>query len=212
MPTIAIIEDNLPLANTLKEILAHIQDAKWVGTWHTGEEGLLHIPQIKPDIVLMDINLPGIDGIQTTERLKRVYPAVQIIMVTVYLDHGKIFDALKSGACGYILKRTAATDIPRALKDLALGGAPMSPEIARRVVETFHQPKIRENVLPESNLTKRETEILASLSTGKANKEIASELNISPETVRVHLKRIYEKLHVHTRTEAAILYRDASKK
>lgn len=210
MPTIAIVEDNKPLANTLREMVNQLTDVSCIGVWHSGEDALVKIPAFGPDIVLMDINLPGIDGIETTSRLKQVMPDLQIIMFTIYLDHDKIFDALKAGACGYILKRSAATDLPRALADLAEGGAPMSPEIARRVVQTFHRPPSAP--LPPADdsekLTKRENEILSHLATGLANKEIADKLGISTETVRVHLKRIYEKLHVHSRTEAALKFRD----
>jgi DNA-binding NarL/FixJ family response regulator len=211
MPTIAIVEDNKALANTLREMVELIPDCSCAGVWHTGEDALVKIPAFGPDIVLMDINLPGIDGIETTAKLKQTMPTLQIIMFTVYLDHDKIFDALKAGACGYILKRSAATDLPRALADLAQGGAPMSPEIARRVVEAFYRPASAPTPpsTEELNLTKRESEILSLLRTGLANKEIADKLNISTETVRVHLKRIYEKLHVHSRTEAAMKYRDS---
>ena len=208
MPTIAIVEDNPTLAETLREMVSNIPDVSCVGLWPTGEQALRELPGLKPEIVLMDINLPGIDGIETTAKLKLVMPDCHIIMVTVYLDHDKIFDALKAGATGYILKRSAATDLPRALADLAEGGAPMSPEIARRVVETFHRPK-SPTPAHELNLTKREFEILEHLTTGLANKEIADRLGISTETVRVHLKSIYEKLHVHSRTEAAMKFRDA---
>jgi DNA-binding NarL/FixJ family response regulator len=211
MPAIAIVEDNKALANTLREMVELIPDCTCAGVWHTGEDALVKIPAFGPDIVLMDINLPGIDGIETTAKLKQTMPTLQIIMFTVYLDHDKIFDALKAGACGYILKRSAATDLPRALADLAQGGAPMSPEIARRVVEAFYRPASAPTPpsTEDLNLTKRESEILSLLSTGLANKEIADKLNISTETVRVHLKRIYEKLHVHSRTEAAMKYRDS---
>ncbi len=208
--SVAIVEDNHALGVNMQAIVNHTAGFTTCGLWGSGEEALKKVPAFGPDIVLMDIHLPGISGIETTALLKSQMPQLQVIMVTVYLDHDKIFSALKAGACGYILKRAAATELPRALVDLQLGGAPMSPEIARRVVEAFHTPlAVPKPATVAMHLTKRETEILELLATGLANKEIADRLNVSIETVRVHLKRIYEKLHVHSRTEAAIKYRDA---
>lgn len=208
--SVAIIEDNHALGVNLQAIVDSTPGFATCGLWGSGEEALKKVPAFGPEIVLMDIHLPGINGIETTAMLKAQMPQLQVIMVTVYLDHDKIFSALKAGACGYILKRAAATELPRALIDLQLGGAPMSPEIARRVVEAFHVPQAPPlPTSPSMHLTKRETEILELLATGLANKEIADRLSVSIETVRVHLKRIYEKLHVHSRTEAAIKYRDA---
>ena len=131
-------------------------------------------------------------------------------MVTVYRDHDQIFAALKAGASGYLLKRSTPEEVRQAIRDVRSGGAPMSAEIARRVVEAFHQPlKSPEAEAQEVKLSKRETEILELLTKGLANKEIADRLGISVETVRVHLRRVYEKLHVHSRTEAAMKFRDS---
>jgi DNA-binding NarL/FixJ family response regulator len=182
---------------------------KCVGVWNDGPSALKGIPSSKSEIVLMDIHLPlGMDGIELTARLKRIMPQLMVIMVTIYRDNEKIFDALKAGASGYLLKRSSPEDLRRAILDVKGGGAPMSAEIARRVVEAFHKPSTPAD--PELGLSKRETEILQLLSKGLANKEIADQLGLSVETVRVHLKRIYDKLHVHSRTEAAMKYRDAT--
>ena len=208
MTTVAIVEDNAVVAASLRRIVESAPDCSCVGVWRSGEEALEKVPAFRPDVVLMDIHMPGITGIETTARLKQMLPDLLVIMVTVYRDHEKIFDALKAGACGYLLKRSTPDEVRRAIADVRTGGAPMSAEIARRVVEAFHrQSKPAEEAV---HLSKRETEILDLLTQGLANKEIADRLGLSIETVRVHLRRIYDKLHVHSRTEAAMKYRDSS--
>lgn len=205
MTTVAIVEDNAVVGASLRRIIESASGCTCTGVWRSGEEALEKVPAFRPDVVLMDIHLPGLTGIETTARLKRELPDLLVIMVTVYRDHEKIFDALKAGACGYLLKRSSPDEVRRAIADVRTGGAPMSAEIARRVVEAFHhQPKPPGE---EANLSKRETEILELLTQGLANKEIADRLGLSIETVRVHLRRIYDKLHVHSRTEAAMKYR-----
>jgi DNA-binding NarL/FixJ family response regulator len=199
---------------------AEIPDADWDRFYQvnvmsavqlTGEEALNKVPAFRPDVVLMDIHLPGISGIETTARLKVEIPDLLVIMVTVYRDHDKIFDALKAGACGYLLKRSSPAELRQAILEVRDGGAPMSAEIARRVVEAFHKPRPVPGPGGEPvRLSRRETEILDLLTKGLANKEIADRLSLSVETVRVHLRRIYEKLHVHSRTEAAMKYREVS--
>lgn len=212
MTTVAIVEDNAGLGANLRRIVESTPECQCVGVWRSGEEALAKIPAFQPDVVLMDIHLPGISGIEATARLKAEMPGLLVIMVTVYRDHEKIFDALKAGACGYLLKRSAPAEVRQAILDVRAGGAPMSAEIARRVVEAFHKPRQPAAGAPAheaAHLSKRETEILELLTQGLANKEIADRLKLSTETVRVHLKRIYDKLHVHSRTEAAMRYRDA---
>jgi len=213
MTIVAIVEDNAGLGASLRRVVESMPDCQCAGVWRTGEEALAKVPAFRPDVVLMDIHLPGISGIETTARLKAEIPDLLVIMVTVYRDHDKIFDALKAGACGYLLKRSSPAELRQAILEVREGGAPMSAEIARRVVEAFHKPQPR----PISgagtdpvHLSKRETEILDLLTTGLANKEIADRLSLSVETVRVHLRRIYEKLHVHSRIEAAMKYRKVS--
>lgn len=207
--TVAIVEDHEALGKTLRKIVESDENCQCVGVWSSGEEALIKIPAFQPQVVLMDINLPGMSGIELTELIKRQLPEIQVIMVTVYLDHDKIFAALKAGACGYLLKRSTPAEVREAIQAVRAGGAPMSAEIARRVVEAFHAP-VKPAGGEEVKLSKRETEILELLTKGLANKEIADRLGLSVETVRVHLKRIYEKLHVRSRTEAAMKFRDST--
>lgn len=206
MTSIAIVEDNPGLGAGLRAVVESLPDCQCAGVWTSAEEALAAIPPLKPAVVLMDIHLPGISGIEATARLKAQMPELLVMMVTVYRDHDKIFEALKAGASGYLLKRSSPAEVRKAILELLEGGAPMSAEIARRVVEAFHRPAAPAS--EAANLSKRETEILELLAQGHANKEIAFRLSLSVETVRVHLKRIYDKLHVHSRTEAAMKFRD----
>ena len=207
---VAIIEDNRALGESLKLVVESIPDAICMGVWGSAEEGLKKIDAFRPSIVLMDINLPGMSGIEATALLKRHLPEIQVIIVTVHREHEKIFDALKAGACGYLIKRSRAADVRQAILDVHSGGAPMSAEIARRVVEAFHDntPKSADESEPV-RLSQRETDVAQLIAEGLANKEIADRLGISTETVRGHLKNIYEKLHVRSRTEAAVKYLDS---
>jgi DNA-binding NarL/FixJ family response regulator len=152
----------------------------------------------------MDILLPNMSGIECTARIKPLLPGVCVIMLTVYEDNDRIFKALQAGACGYLLKRTRPEQLIQAIKDVQQGGAPMTSEIARRVVEAFQHPP----PAPEERieLSRREKEVLELVSRGYGNKEVADQLSITLETVRYHLKQVYEKLHVHSRTEAVLKY------
>ncbi|RYD46897.1 MAG: response regulator transcription factor [Verrucomicrobiaceae bacterium] len=205
---VAIVEDNAALGAGLRKIVESAEDFRCLGVWTSAEEALKKIDAFRPQVVLMDINLPGMSGIEATARIKTHLPELQVIMVTVYRDHDQIFAALKAGASGYLLKRSTPEEVRQAIRDVRSGGAPMSAEIARRVVEAFHQPA-KTTGAETVKLSKRETEILELLTKGLANKEIADRLDISVETVRVHLRRVYEKLHVHSRTEAAMKFRDS---
>ncbi len=208
---VAIIEDNVALGESLQKVVESMPGARCIGVWGSAEEGLKKIDAFRPSIVLMDINLPGMSGIEATRLLKRHLPEIQVIIVTVHREHEKIFDALKAGACGYLLKRSRAADVRQAILEVHDGGAPMSAEIARRVVEAFHRKGIQSKAAtePEVVLSQRETDVAQLIAEGLANKEIADRLGISTETVRGHLKNIYEKLHVRSRTEAAVKYLDS---
>jgi DNA-binding NarL/FixJ family response regulator len=207
---VAIVEDNAALGESLLRVVESIPNARCIGVWGSAEEGLKKIDAFRPSIVLMDINLPGMSGIEATALLKRHLPEIQVIIVTVHREHEKIFDALKAGACGYLIKRSRAADVRQAILDVHSGGAPMSAEIARRVVEAFHQsPSNTEPGEEPVRLSQRETSVAQLIAEGLANKEIADRLGISTETVRGHLKNIYEKLHVRSRTEAAVKYLDS---
>ncbi|MCW5559209.1 MAG: response regulator transcription factor, partial [Verrucomicrobiae bacterium] len=165
---------------------------------------LAALPAQRPAVVLMDLNLPGISGVECTARLKSAVPGVQILVLTAYGETDLIFDALRAGASGYLLKRTAPAELLAAVKEVVSGGAPMSPEIARKVVESFR----RSSPVPrgEDELTPREREVLSLLSGGLTDKEIADRIHVSYETVRSHMKHIYDKLHVHSRTEAVVRF------
>lgn len=207
---VAIVEDNQALGESLQRVVESMPEARCIGVWTSAEEGLKKIDAFRPSIVLMDINLPRMSGIEATALLKRFLPEIQVIIVTVHREHEKIFDALKAGACGYLIKRSRAADVRQAILDVHSGGAPMSAEIARRVVEAFHQPLSKTQENQETvHLSQRETEVAQLIAEGLANKEIADRLGISTETVRGHLKNIYEKLHVRSRTEAAVKYLDS---
>jgi DNA-binding NarL/FixJ family response regulator len=202
MNRIAIVEDNITVRSVLSELIGSIAGCECIATFASGEEGLRLIPKLKPDLVMMDINLPKISGIECTARLKAQMPHLRVLILTVYEDGEKIFDALKAGASGYILKRSKPQDIIDAIRVILDGGAPMTPEIALKVVESFRKPAVPQT----DGLSKRETEVLQALSKGLSNKEIADELSLTVETIRWHLKQIYEKLHVRCRTEAALKF------
>ncbi len=204
MTTVALVEDSAPMRRNLERMLRRAPGVRCVAACATAEEALEQIPRLKPTVVLMDINLPGASGIECTAQLKLQLPATQVIMLTVYEDTASIFNALKAGACGYLLKRASPAEILEALTTVQNGGAPMTSEIARKIVMTFQSPAPGEG--EAATLSAREQEILDLLSQGKVSKEIAEQLAISYHTVRVHTKHIYEKLHVRSRAEAVLKF------
>ena len=206
MTKVAIVEDNGTLRKYLAELINHTPGHHCVCACESAEEAIVEIPAHKPNVVLMDIHLPGESGIACTARLREKTPNVQVIMLTVYKDIKMIFQALKAGACGYVLKRAADQEILDAIAEVRAGGAPMTSEIARMVVRSFMEPGGGTDAGGTDQLSARELEILALLAEGFANKEIAARLFISNATVRTHLMHIYEKLHVRCRTEAAAKY------
>ncbi len=203
MTTVAIVEDNAIMRKTFRRWIDAAPDFRCVFACATAEEALVEIPLLKPAVVLMDIHLPGESGIACTARLKEELPEVQVIMLTVYRNQELIFQALQAGACGYLLKRSSPDELLKAVAEVRSGGAPMTSEIARMVVEAFQK---KPAAIATDGLTQRESEILALLSEGLSNKEIADRVDISYDTVRSHLRHIYEKLHVRGRTEAVSMY------
>ena len=202
--SVCIVDDNRELRNALEEIIDMSEGFNCIGTIGTAQEAISQIPFLKPDVVLMDINL-GTDetGIDCVKALKQKVPFTNFMMCTVYEENEKIFQALTAGASGYILKKTAPTQMLEAIRELYQGGAPMSSQIARKVVAAFQNKPIgNEGTESLEVLSNREKEILEQLSKGLMYKEIAAELFISPETVRKHVYHIYEKLHVTNRIEA----------
>jgi len=198
--TLAIVEDLDEVRDGLKNFLALSHEFSILDTFKTAEEAIYDIPKLKPDIVIMDINLPGINGIECIRALKNKIPASQFMMFTVYENDEKVFEALKAGASGYLLKNTGLFHMAEALKELYNGGSPMSSNIARKLVTVFREEHA--DAEPMLALSKRENEILQLLSKGLLYKEIADQLTISVGTVRQHIHKIYEKLHVQNRTEA----------
>ena len=200
MKKVAIVEDDRGLREQLAQILSAASDVRFVGACASGEEALDRIHVMQPDVVLMDIKLPGMSGIDCVAHLKRALPSLQIIMLTVYEDSERIFRALKAGADGYLVKSSPPEVLLEAIDDVRRGGSPMSSHIARKVVRHFHVlgPSAEES----ENLSPREQEVLNLLSAGFIYKEISDQLGIGLETVRTYVKNICEKLHVRNRVEA----------
>jgi len=202
--SVAIVEDNPEVRRNLSRYIDGAPGFRCTHLCASAEEALRMIPQAPPDVVLMDIQLPGLSGIACTASLKASLPSLPVMMLTVYEDTDAIFRALKAGASGYLLKRSDPSKLLEAIKELHHGGAPMTDQIARKVIESFHQTKPAEH--PQDKLTAREEEILRLLANGYVTKEIADKLAITSATVRFHLKHIYDKLHVRSRVEAVIKY------
>jgi DNA-binding NarL/FixJ family response regulator len=203
--SVCVVDDNRELRNALEEILSMSEGYKCIGTIGTAEDAVNQIPILKPDVVLMDINLGSEEsGIDCVRVLKPRIPDTNFMMCTVYEEDEKIFEALSAGASGYILKKTDPTRMLEAIRELYEGGAPMSSQIARKVVAAFRQKQAQTNSDAEQldMLSNREKEILEFLSKGLMYKEIASQLFLSPETVRKHVYHVYEKLHVNNRVAA----------
>ena len=192
---ILIVEDDEEIRNSFSLIVNSSEKFVVVNAYGNCEDAIEHINKDKPDIVLMDIELPGMNGIKGTKLIKEKYAQAEVIMVTVYEDSDLVFEALKAGASGYITKSANYMELLSALDEMVRGGAPMSSRIARMVIDNFH-------VNPNSPLTKRETEILQLISEGKTYTQISEELFISKETAKTHIKNIYSKLQVNTKSEA----------
>jgi len=198
--TVSIVEDQDPLRGTLARVIGRAEGFECVGQHPSAETALEGIPKEQPNVVLMDINLPGLNGVECARRLKAILPQIQIIMLTVYEDTENIFNALAAGASGYLLKRTPRDELLEAIREVNRGGSPMTTHIARKVVQSFQKPAASPE--PTADLSPREQEVLDCLAQGFLYKEIAEKLGISYETVHTYIRRIYEKLQVRTRTEA----------
>ena len=202
--TVSIIEDDGDAREALAQLLDGEPRLQVVGRYRTGEEALAAVPAAPPDVLLVDINLPGMSGIECVARLKALRPGLQVLMLTTYEDANLIFDSLRAGASGYLLKKRVPAELVPAVEEVHAGGSPMSMQIARKVVDYFARPRPATAGLEQ--LTAREDEILRLLARGCFDKQIADQLAISINTVRAHLRHIYEKLHVQSRTEAVVKF------
>ncbi|MGD1088607.1 MAG: response regulator transcription factor [Verrucomicrobiota bacterium] len=201
---VSIIEDDVPAREILAGWIRRADGFRCVSEYDDAEGALTQLPQEKPSVVLVDINLPGMNGIECVRRLKPRLPSTQFVMVTVYEDANHIFNALSAGASGYLLKHMRRNDLLAALKDVHVGGSPMSSQIARRVVQSFQRAGMESG--DSDDLSPRENEVLELLARGYLYKEIATVLQISVETVNTYIRRIYEKLHVRSRAQAVAKY------
>lgn len=201
---VAIVDDDEGIRSSLVALIRRSPLCKLMGDYPDAETALKEIPRQPPDVVLMDINLPGMNGVECVRQLKALVPQVQVLMLTVYEDSDSLFNSLRAGASGYLLKRTASTRLLEAIREVNAGGAPMTPQLARRVVQFFAQTPGGDPHL--ARLTPGEKEFLDQLAKGYAYKEIADRMNISIDTVRSYVRTVYEKLHVHSRTEAVVKY------
>jgi DNA-binding NarL/FixJ family response regulator len=202
--TVSIVEDNRGTRENLKAVLDCAPGLRCLDSYSSGEEAIRGITKNIPDVVLMDIQLPGINGIQCVAQLKSKLPKLQVLMLTTYEDSDLIFESLRAGANGYLLKKMEPSEMIHAIEQVHAGGSPMSMHIARKVVNYFQQSERAPSKMEQ--LTNREHEILVLLAKGQAYKEIAEHLCISVNTVRVHLHSVYEKLHVQSRTEAVVKF------
>ena len=202
--TVSIVDDDAGLRDSISRYLRTARGVKYLSAYASAEEALVALPVEKPDVVLMDINMASMDGIECTRRLKTTAPDTQILMLTVYEDTERIFRALSAGASGYLLKRAAPSKLLEAIREVYAGGSPMSGPIARKVVHSFRQgtPSPKES----DALSERERQVLECLAKGFAYKQISDELGVSMDTTRTYIRRIYEKLHVHTRTDAVVRF------
>jgi DNA-binding NarL/FixJ family response regulator len=197
---VSIVEDSDKFRETLARVLNRSEGFRCISHYPNAEDALKALPNDKPEVVLMDINLPGMNGVECVRQLKQLIPTIQVMMLTVYEDTENIFNALAAGATGYMLKRTSRDELLEAIREVHRGGSPMTTHIARKVVLSFQRSA--PTASPTENLSPREQEVLDCLAKGFLYKEIAEKLEISYETVHTYIRRIYEKLQVRTRTEA----------
>jgi len=204
MITVSIVDDEKELRESIKAFIDGSPGFRCVSAYHSAETALKHLTEDRPDVVLMDIHLTGMSGIECVERLKTMVPEMQVMMLTVYEDTDQIFKALSAGASGYMLKRSTPAKLLEAIKELKEGGSPMSSSIARKVVASFQ--KSGQGRDEKTNLSPREQMVLESMAKGLTYKQAADQFGISIGTIRTYVRRIYEKLHVQSRTEAVAEY------
>jgi DNA-binding NarL/FixJ family response regulator len=204
MISVSIVDDEKELRQSITTFINGSTGFRCVSTYDSAEAALRDLAAVKPDVVLMDINLGGMNGIECVERLKAEVPGMQILMLTVYEDTNQIFKALAAGASGYLLKRSSPTKLLQAIREVHMGGSPMTSSIARKVVASFQ--KARQTGAKQAHLSPREEMVLDCLAKGLTYKQIADQLGISIDTIRTYIRRIYEKLHVQSRTEAVAKY------
>ena len=204
MIAVSIVDDDKKLRESITRFIDGSEGFRCVSTYGSAAAALQHLPADKPDVVLMDINMPGMNGIECVERLKTRMPELQVVILTVYEDTEKIFKALSVGATGYLLKRLPPAKLLEAIREVHAGGSAMSSSIARKVVSSFQ--KVSPAAQSEIHLSPREQTVLDCLAKGLTYKQIADQLGISIDTIRTYLRRIYEKLHVQSRTEAVAKY------
>ncbi|HTI99190.1 MAG TPA: response regulator transcription factor [Dongiaceae bacterium] len=202
--TVSLVEDNEQLRGTLARLVGRAAGFQCLQQYATAEAAVEDIPKNPPNVVLMDINLPGINGVECVRRLKPLVPQTQFIMLTAYEDTDNIFNSLEVGASGYLLKRTKSAELLDSIREVVNGGSPMTAHIARKVVQSFQRSAPA--AAATENLSQREQEVLDCLAQGLIYKEIAEKLGISYETVHTYIRRIYEKLQVRTRTEAVAMF------
>ncbi len=201
---VAIVDDDEGIRSAISALVRRASGLKLTGEFSDAESALKELPKLMPDVVLMDINLPGMKGYECVRQLKGAQPTMQFLMLTVYEDSDSLFNSLRAGASGYLLKRTASARLLEAIRDVHEGGSPMSPQLARRVVQFFSKPSLESASL--AKLTPAEREFLNQLANGYPYKEIADRMHISIDTVRSYVRTVYEKLHVHSRTEAVVKF------
>jgi DNA-binding NarL/FixJ family response regulator len=199
--TVSIVEDNEKLRGTLARVIDRADGFRCASQYGSAEDALADLPKAKPEVVLMDINLPGMNGVDCVRQLKAAVPGIQVMMLTVYEDTENIFNALAAGASGYMLKRSSTRELLEAIREVHRGGSPMTTHIARKVVQSFQKTASAAAQQTET-LSEREQQVLDLLAQGLIYKEIGEKLGISYETVHTYIRRIYEKLQVRTRTEA----------
>lgn len=202
--TVVLVEDDVRIRSSLERIIRRDAGIRLLGGFPNAEEALIRIPELRPRVVVLDINLPGMDGIECVKQLCRLLPRVQILMLTVHEDSESIFHSISAGANGYLIKPPRAVELLAAIRDIHAGGAPMTSAIARRVVQSFSRPPVSPAVV--ESLTPRELEVLDLLVKGLAYKEVADRLNVSYSMVHRHIERIYAKLHVHSQSQAVAKY------